>query len=95
MRGRLFLGGARGKTDVRDVLDCLAVFVMDTPGEQLQKWRDGLDRAVARATPARAAQETPTAAALARSSWGLAPHQIEATERFLSAMSGGERPSRG
>lgn len=85
MRGRLFLGGVKGKTSIGDVLDCLAVFVMDTPGEQLQKWRTGLDRAVAQATTRLTPDEAvPAQKADIRARWGLEPHQIAETERFMS-----------
>jgi hypothetical protein len=85
MRGRLFLGGVRGKTPIDTVLDCLAVFVMDTPGEALGKWRSGLDRTVAQ-TAARPVAPDPAPATKAdiRARWGLEPHQIAETERFIA-----------
>lgn len=87
MRGRLFLAGVDEDTPVGDVLDVLTVVVMDCPGEALQKWRSGLDRAISVAT-AREPRATERRA-LDRASWGLQPDQIESTRRFMSSMGGG------
>jgi hypothetical protein len=88
MRGRLFLAGVDGQTPVSDVLDVLTVIVVDTPGEALGKWRSGLDRAaaVARADATRARGTVPSGGRPDRATWGLAPDQIAATERFMTTM---------
>ena len=78
MRGRLFIAGISGDTPITDALDVLTVIVMDTPGEALRRWRDGIDRA------ALAAQITPRPARHDRDTWGLRPDQIAATQRFMS-----------
>lgn len=92
MRGRLFIAGVDGLTPVSDVLDVLTVVVMDTPGEALGKWRTGIDRAAfvaqAAASRSRTPAGTPAAARYDRSTWGLAPEQIEATRRFHATLEG-------
>jgi hypothetical protein len=89
MRGRLFLGGVRNKTPIDTVLDVLSVVVMDCPGEALSKWRTGLDRAVAQAG-VRSAPVNPAPATRedVRARWGLEPHQVAATQRFMQTMGG-------
>jgi hypothetical protein len=95
MRGRLFIAGVDARTPVSDVLDVLTVVVMDTPGEALGKWRSGIERAAFAAKAAAARTRAPagpagaaTAGRYDRSSWGLAPEQIEATRRFHAALEG-------
>jgi hypothetical protein len=92
MRGRLFIAGVDARTPVSDALDVLTVVVMDTPGEALKKWRSGIERAAFTAKAAVARTRAPAGAATAgrydRSSWGLAPEQIEATRRFHATLEG-------
>lgn len=88
MRGRLFLAGVDDLTPISDVLDVLTVVVMDCPGEALQKWRTGLDRAVAAARAATARERGPVATRMDRATWGLQPDQIEATKQFMKTMGG-------
>lgn len=88
MRGRLFLAGVDDLTPISDVLDVLTVVVMDCPGEALQKWRTGLDRAAAVARAATAKAQGPVAARLDRATWGLQPDQIESAKRFMVSMGG-------
>lgn len=78
IRGRLFLAGITGATPLGAVLDVLTVIMMDTPGEQLTKWRQGLDRA--------AITEQARAGRLDRATWGLQPHQIKQQQRFMSTF---------
>ena len=95
MRGRLFMAGVRARTALTDVLDLITVIVMDTPGEALAKWRSGLDRAVAVARMRDTRAQTLEQRGVDRASWGLAPHQVEATRRFMTSMGGGGSPSLG
>lgn len=92
MRGRLFIAGVDALTPVSDVLDVLTVVVMDTPGEALGKWRSGIERAAytakAVAARTRGPAGAPAPARYDRSTWGLAPEQIEATRRFHTTLEG-------
>lgn len=85
------MAGARPKTPVADVCDLLTVIAMDVPGEQLQKWRTGMDQATATATAQRMPPVTDRERARdVRAGWGLAPDQVAATERFHATF--GARP---
>lgn len=66
------------RTSLRTVLDVLTVILMDTPGEALKRWRDGMDRA-AMVAQARAGR-------IDRANWGLQPHQIEQQQRFMQTF---------
>lgn len=92
IRGRLFIAGVDARTPASDALDVLTVVVMDTPGEALGKWRTGIDRAAfaakAAAARARTPVGTPGPARYDRSTWGLAPEQVEATRRFHATLEG-------
>lgn len=81
VRGRLVMAGLGGHAPVGDVLDVLTVIVMETPGEALGKWRDGIDRVVARARHASASTAAPSTPD--RATWGLLPDQAAATQRLM------------
>lgn len=87
MRGRLFMAGVQHGTALTDALDVLTVLMVDTPGDTLKKWRDGMDRALAVDT-AQAPRTTGEGAAegrrALRESWGLLPGQVEQHARFLA-----------
>lgn len=81
IRGRLLIAGVTGNTPVCDALDVVTVIVMDCPGEELRKWRTGMDRAILTA-------QTKAGRVPDRATWGLAPDQIEQTRAVLSRMGG-------
>lgn len=87
MRGRLLIAGIGPRSTISDTLDVLTVILMDTPGEQLEKWRDGLDRAALKSVPTQTA-ESPVARGIDRAGWGTTPDQIAATQRFHTQMGG-------
>lgn len=87
------MAGIDDRTPIDVVLDVLTVVVMDTPGQELKKWRAGMDRAGA-AVVARQAREPdrivdPTDRESMRANWGLLPGQLESHRRFLETMTGG------
>ena len=87
------MAGIRDRTPIDVVLDVLTVVVMDTPGQELKKWRAGMDRAGA-AMASRRDRESdhvvaPEDRAAMRKQWGLLPHQIDQHRRFLDTMTRG------
>lgn len=88
MRGKLFMAGVGPKTSTGDALDVLTVIAMDVPGDQLRKWRTGMDQAVATAVAQRPTDTlNPNSERPARAGWGLEPDQIAATEQFHATFS--------
>jgi hypothetical protein len=84
------MAGIQHETALTDVLDVLTVLVIETPGDALKQWRDGMDRAMAvdAARVARAAETDAEARRRMRASWGLLPGQIEQHAKFLARMGG-------
>jgi hypothetical protein len=84
------MAGIRDRTPIDVVLDVMTVVVMDTPGQELAKWRAGMDRAgaamVARQSRQPAHITDPDDRAAMRRQWGLLPGQIDQHRRFLETM---------
>lgn len=53
--------------------------MVEAPGERLQAWRDGLDKALLGAQT--------TTGRLDRATWGLQPHQIAQQQQFMRIVS--------
>jgi hypothetical protein len=81
------IAGIKPRTAITDVLDVLAVITMDCPGEALQKWRAGMDRALA-TTRVQRVVDPALAKQADRASWGLRPDQIAAQRAFIAQMGG-------
>jgi hypothetical protein len=86
IRGRLVIAGITARTAITDVLDVITVIAMDCPGDALQKWRTGMDRALA--TRALRNPDPVAAKKADRASWGLAPGQVESQRAFIAQMGG-------
>lgn len=75
------MAGVGPRTDLSDALDVLTVVMLEVPEEHLRKWRQGLDRA-------RVAAQA-KAGTFDRSTWGLAPEQIEQQRRAMEQLGQG------
>lgn len=72
------MAGVGPTTGIGDALDVLTVIMLEVPQQQLTKWRQAMDRADV-AAKAKAGK-------LDRSTWGMAPHQIEQQKAALRTL---------
>jgi hypothetical protein len=76
IRGKLFMAGVDARTPLCIVLDVLTVLSLETPVDELRKWRKELDAALWRAQPPD------------RDTWGLRPEHQAQTERLMRGAPG-------